>query len=154
MHTHFFLLFARRIKGGASRAGSGLEPQWNLPELAATPGSAGCWSENAASSQMCQGSKYTGGPGLASLLAHQSSLRTGRKRLKWGGRGFLTHLRLSPCFSPPPAGNDSSQMTLGLAGFGILPRESCKADPVLKESHCFGELSSQGCGSIGGVFWV
>lgn len=58
----FFLLFARRIKGGASQAGSGLGPQWNLPELAATPGSAGCWSENVASSQMCQGSVYTGGP--------------------------------------------------------------------------------------------
>lgn len=40
-----FLFSERRTEGGASQAQPGLGPQWNLPELVATPGSAGCWSE-------------------------------------------------------------------------------------------------------------
>lgn len=94
LHTFFFLLFARRIKGGASEARSGLRPQWNLPELAATPGSTGRWIETLSLSQMSQGSLNTGGPpGVASLLAYPSSLGTGRKRPKGGRQGLPTSPR-------------------------------------------------------------
>lgn len=81
---YIFLLFARRIEGGASQAGPGLRLQWNLPELAAH-----LILQDGAVRRLphlkCARRAYTQvGTGLASMLAHQSSLRPGEKKLKEG----------------------------------------------------------------------
>lgn len=84
---YIFLLFGRRIEGGASQSGplsQGLRLQWNLPELAATPASVG-WSSERPHLKRSRGAHTQVGNGLASLLAYQSLLRTGGKRLKGEG---------------------------------------------------------------------